>query len=393
MLDPDHRRSGYFRSLTAIPGTRIADSLAGAPTGRTATPEPIATTTPEQLSPAARGARFGSPTLAGRSVAASEATLALPVKAATLGLLPDDVFIGTRWDPLIPVTPRKPAPAPTPVAATPSPAAPSATPVASAAPPIRAIRPGTVGTVATATPSATPAIAAEASPSPLSSPAPEPPTVDLIGPEAPGTELAVAPATRTKGGLTVPVTVPSQPGLYRLVTTIHDGEGVAYDAETQNLIPALLIRVTAPLSATFGLPEELHSVSGELLTIRVRVANTGTVPWSQPTPIDPTTGQPMGVDNAPLLVARWVGLDDTVAAGEPAATAIVRADISPGREALLTIKLAAPTTPGRYLLLFDLQTADLMSLASIGVPPGITRVVVDQPSPGQDPRRPARGGR
>jgi hypothetical protein len=101
----------------------------------------------------------------------------------------------------------------------------------------------------------------------------------------------------------------------------------------------------------------------------------------------------MGVDNAPLLVARWVGLDDTVAAGEPAATAIVRADISPGREALLTIKLAAPTTPGRYLLLFDLQTADLMSLASIGVPPGITRVVVDQPSPGQDPRRPARGGR
>lgn len=217
--------------------------------------------------------------------------------------------------------------------------------------------------------------------------------IDLIGPEAPGAELAVAPATRIKAGLTAPVTVPTRPGLYRLVTTIHDGEGVAYDAETQNLIPALLIRVTAPLSATFGLPAELERDAGRAMTVRVRVANTGSETWGRPTAISPITGEPIGPDVPPLLVARWISLDNYAAPAAAAPSAVVRADVGPGQESVIVVALVTPALPGRYLLLFDLQTEDGMSFASIGVPPGITRVVVDQPSPGLDPRRPARGGR
>ena len=395
MLDPDHRRSGYFRSLTVVPGARVADSLAAArtvPAEPSATPSPSATAlTAEQLSPAARGARFGAPLLDGRTVAATETTLTIPVKAATLKLLPDDVYVGTRWDPMIPITPRKAQPATAgassaqgaPAAAIPSPKA-SEPPMARG--PIGATRPGSES-------ASTVPIAPESSPVVESPAPPEPPLIDLIGPEAPGAELAVAPATRIKAGLTAPVTVPTQPGLYRLVTTIHDGEGVAYDAETQNLIPALLIRVTAPLSATYGLPDELERDAGKAMTVRVRVANTGTESWGRPTAVSPTTGEPIGADVPPLLVARWVSLDDYAAQAVAAPSAVVRADVGPGQESVFVVALVTPAQPGRYLLLFDLQTEDGVSFASIGVPPGITRVVVDQPSPGLDPRRPARGGR
>ena len=42
----------------------------------------------------------------------------------------------------------------------------------------------------------------------------------------------------------VPVTMPSIPGRYRLTITLHDADGVEYDAATQALIPSLIVRVT-----------------------------------------------------------------------------------------------------------------------------------------------------
>jgi hypothetical protein len=129
------------------------------------------------------------------------------------------------------------------------------------------------------------------------------------------------------------------------------------------------------------------------MTVRVRVANTGTESWGRPTAVSPATGEPIGADVPPLLVARWISLDDYASRAVAAPSAVVRADVGPGQESVFVVALVTPAQPGRYLLLFDLQTEDGVSFASIGVPPGITRVVLDQPSPGQDPRRPARGGR
>ena len=40
------------------------------------------------------------------------------------------------------------------------------------------------------------------------------------------------------------MTLPTTPGRYRLTVTLHDADGVAYDAVTQALIPSLIVRVT-----------------------------------------------------------------------------------------------------------------------------------------------------
>jgi hypothetical protein len=393
MLDPDRRRRGYFRSLVAIPGARIADTLAGAPTtapGRTPAPDGPQETTapaePESPSPADRGAQFGAPLIEGRTVAASEAKLSIPVDAATLQLLPEGVSIGTRWDPLIVVAPTKSVVPPTDASAQPS--APRSGPGASPGPSAARAASGSPSVA----PPPSPAPSAEAAAS-ADAPLPdEPPTIDLIGPEVLGTMVVVAPSVRTQVGLTGPLTLPAEPGLYRLVATLHDSDGVAFDAETQDLLPALLVRVTAPLSASYAVPAELRTTTAEALSVRVRVANTGTTPWSEPSVMDPTTGRPIGPDGAPHLVARWIGLDEGAAVAPPGSFGAVRADIQPGREAVLDLELTSPTMPGRYLIIFDLQTDDGLPLASLGVPPGLTRVVVGPVSPGLDRRRPAHGG-
>ena len=56
----------------------------------------------------------------------------------------------------------------------------------------------------------------------------------------------VAPAKLNLGSkyLSMPVVLPSAPGRYRLTITLHDGDGVAYDAATQAEIPTLVVRVT-----------------------------------------------------------------------------------------------------------------------------------------------------
>jgi Ig-like domain-containing protein len=388
MLDPDHRRRGYFRSLAVLPGARVADTLDGAatvPTRRDPV-RPATASSPRSPSPADQGARFNAPLLEGRTVASSAATLTLPVDEATLDLLPREVWIGTRWDPMRPVAPStasSPAPSPD---ASPEPVPPPSG--------------------QEATPSASPAASEEASGSPQQSadavapsgasraePGSDPPVVDLIGPETPGTEVSVVPSVRAAGGLTVPVTLPEETGLYRLVTTVHDGEGVALDAATQDLIPALLVRVTDPTSATYGVPAQLRPAAGAAFTVRVRVANTGTASWDHAAALERTTGRPIGPERAPLLVARWIGLDDVADTRAQASNGIARASVDPGRESIVELDLTAPRAAGRYLLLFDLQMEDGQSLAALGVPPGITLVVIG-PKPGDQARRElARGGK
>jgi hypothetical protein len=221
----------------------------------------------------------------------------------------------------------------------------------------------------------------------------DPPTIDLIGPETLGTVVSVAAASRMPDGLAIPITMPEEPGLYRLVTTVHDTEGVAFDAATQALIPALLVRVTASMSAAYAAPAALHPDPDETFSVRVRVANTGTDAWRQPAPIDPVLGQRVPGDGEPLLVARWIGLDEIVPSGQPPSAAVIAADVRPGSESVLQFDLVAPPRPGRYLLMFDLRMADGRSFASMGIPPGITAVVVGRSEQPQERRPRARGGK
>jgi hypothetical protein len=357
MLDPDRSSGGFFRSLTTVPGARIADTLRSAPTtpaGSIPAGPSAPERTPDPRALAQLGARFGTPEFIGPPVAATDAILTVPVDAATLGLLPDKVMVGTRWDPL----PPDALPAPTPTAELAVPA--ESTP--------------TAGPTPTAEPTSTPSVVTGTTvPPSAGDPAvsDEPPPIDLIEAESPGEVVTTHPSVRNADGLTLQITTPSEPGLYRLVTTIHDAEGIAYDAETQDLIAALIVRVTGDTWASYGVDERLDVDSGQAFSAHVRLANTGTLAWSMP-----------WSERTPALVARWVALDDIETfAGPPGETALVPAVIGPGTSGVLDVPLRAPTRPGRYLLLFDIQDGDGISLASIGVPPGLVRVVVQPTGP------------
>ena len=335
-IDPDGARTGFYRSLVVVPGARIADTLRAAATnaGAPAEPAPPTAPTPDPRALAERGARFGMPRLAGPPVVDIVATLTIPVDAATLGLLPDPVVIGTRWDAI-----------PSDVRSMPLPSVEATSGDASAAP----------------GPTSDRAVVTDAA-----RPGGEAPSIDLIVPESTGKVVVTQPAIRTDAGLTAQVTTPTVPGLYRLVTTVHQADGVAYDAETQDLLGALIVRVTGTLWATYGLPTEASAVPDQPMTMQIRLANSGTDPWTMP-----------WSDRSALLVARWVALDDiTTLAAAPGETTVVAVVIAPAEDKVLQVELRAPHQPGSYLLVFDVQDGDARSLASIGVPPGLLRVTV-----------------
>ena len=68
--------------------------------------------------------------------------------------------------------------------------------------------------------------------------------LDLVVPERVGDVVAPAPVKIGKKALSIPVSMPAVPGKYRLTITLHDKDGVVYDAATQALIPSLIVRVT-----------------------------------------------------------------------------------------------------------------------------------------------------
>jgi hypothetical protein len=436
-LDPDRPTSGYYRSLVVRPGVRTADILAGAPAGWSA-PAPSGGGPDPTLSLVARGGTPATVRLAGPAVAGARSTVKLTFDRRTAALLPAAYTIGTRWNlleaasgsaqPAAAAAPAaspavagptaspgpgtSPGPAQSPAAAVALPlvpgAAPSPSPATDASPPAdqpaaadvpaaTPVVPPETGTepAPTAGPAASPAPAAPvagdppgaATPEPVV--APEPPPVDLVKEEVEGSLVTLSPSSASGRRPSVSVAMPSRPGLYRLVITFHDAAGVAYDAATQELFPALVVQVSGPLWATYGTPDQVAVGAGGRLDLRVTVANSGAEPWgARPVEslVDPA---PILAADPPLLVARWVSLDGAATGGAGTAGGTVPAYIDPGTSSTLEMVLAAPATDGRYLLLLDVLLPDGRSLAAAGVPPGLVRVTVGtgaaapaSPSPG-----------
>jgi len=436
-LDPDRQASGYYRSLVVRPGLRTADVLAGTP--RVSSIRDRSTLEPgPSLSLAALGASPARVRLAGPLVAGADASLGLVFDAKTAALLPDAFTIGTRWNLLAPdgdpgatgpAASTTPSPAPSPVASTPSPdpaawtspaiALPLAplplarlplaplpavpTPGIGAGPPAGAAAlpaPTATPPVEDGVPAPTPAVpgAPVADPAPLPSvapspsgldapvAAPDPPAVDLVSQEVPGSLVTLSPTSAGKRKPAVAVAVPSAPGLYRLVTTLHDASGVAFDAATQELIPALIVRVTGPLWASYGTPGQVSVGPGRRLEVRVAVANSGSASWGTRPVEDLVDPGPILEADPPLLVARWVALDGVTDAAElPAPGGSVPAYVDPGTSTTLGMVLVAPEAEGQYLLLLDIRLADGRSLAAAGVPPGLVRVTVGGAQPAVGP--------
>jgi hypothetical protein len=275
------------------------------------------------------GLTFGAPDLATPPTAGSVTRFELPVAREAIALLPARILIGTRWDRLD-----------------------GSAPGASSG-------------------------AADADPGTTAATDPTPP--DLVVPEVPGEVVAPVAASRLKtGGLGVKVRVPATPGLYRLVATIHDTDGLAFDAATQALVPALVVRVTGPQTAFFAVPATALARVRQPLDLSIGVANLGGTAWGHAAVVPQVGDAEMEPAARATLVARWVALGS----GEPGATTaatsttILPAGMAPGASMTVAVTLTAPTTPGEYLVVLDVVDPAAGSLAALGVPPGIIRVTV-----------------
>jgi hypothetical protein len=338
MMDPDQVDSGFHRSIVLKP-TLTASRVIGGAIGTSVDALPVV-----EPSLAGLGVTFGAPTLSTPPTAGSRTTFDLPVAKDAVGLLPAKLMIATRWDPLDTASPAVPAaPAPTPDGGT-----------GSAAPGPAAPTDDDPGTTAT-----------DAGPS------------ELVVPERTGEVVAPVAAKRlATGGIAVPVRVPATPGLYRLVATVHQPDGLAYDAATQALLPALIVRVTGPVTATYRMPTTATASAGKAFAFDVKVTNLGRSAWGHAAVVPEVGVAELEPAQRATLVARWVGLGADPGAAAPATTTVLPAGLGPGTGANISLAITAPATPGEYLLVLDVFDPRSGSLAALGVPPGIVRVTV-----------------
>ena len=333
-MDPDNETSGFYRSIVLRSDLAAANVLSGAVGGSSAPlppPEPTLT---------GLGLEFNRPGLAGPPTMGATTKLTFGLSASDPAALPDDLTVAVRWNLLdggnaIVVPAAEPAP-------------PSADP---------------------GVPDASP------TPAPTPTPATTPSAISLVAPEVPGQVVAPVPAARTEAGVEVPVRVPATPGLYRLVGTVHGADGVAFDAETQAMLPALIVRVTGPVAAAIQVPDALFATGGELLDIPVSVTNLGAHAWGAPAVESRIGGAEAEPASRATIVVRWVPLGDDAAA-LPETSVVLPPGLAPGMAAGLDLQLAAPETPGTYLLLVDVLAPKIGSLVAAGVAPGIVRVNV-----------------
>jgi hypothetical protein len=392
-MDPDRPGQGFYRSLVVRSGLLPADVAAGATASAA-----IATGGHADPTLIGSGVTISTPYVKGRLLAGKEATLWIPYTVERRNL--PGLTVGVRWDPIdvaeeapdgaAPDEPAGPAPAVEPASPIASPSE-SSTPDPSKKPPVNPEKSPTP----TATddlsgdPFAVPETPAPprstSSPDPSSDPAagaPQPPKANdpadarlsLVEPEQVG---SVVEPVKVSGGPTriiVPVTLPTRPGRYRLVATLHDATGVAYDAATQRLLPGLLVRVSGDVGAQYLVGKTATAIAGEPFELRAGVANIGSATWGR----QATPGPRLANDALEAtLVAHWISLTP----GTEAPPADIRfrlpAGLTGGATARATLAGLAPAAPGQYLLVLDVIDPSLGSLAAQGIEPALVRVTVE----------------
>ena len=365
-LDPDRSSSGFYRSLVSrgLSSIQVRSGATGTTSGTT--PSSIIQP-PVAPSLTTLGLTFGRVNIRSLPIASASSQLVLPVSAGGAKRIPTGTQVGIRWDPIV-LDAQPPPPVPTVPAPDPS-AAPSASPDPSAS----------------QDPSASPSAVPSASPSPSPSAAPiDPPDVDLVVPEQQGSVVTLNPAARNGKGLNVGVTYPSAPGLYRLVVTLHDAAGVAYDAPTQAMVNSVLVRVGGAYTAAFGAPTSISLSTGARDTVGVRVVNAGSQGWDAPSTTPPAESDSLLIwlrtsRTAARLVGTWVSTEG-LPVPAPTSKALDPTAAAPGGTAAVGLPLVAPSQPGQYLLLLDVVTPKHGALSTLGSTPSLIRVSVTGPA-------------
>jgi hypothetical protein len=431
-MDPETASAGFTRSIVMKSGLAPRDVLAGA-----AGSAPLATAALLPVVPtlASAGMTVSAPTFAALPGAATKTNLHVAYTIKDRKALPKGIQASVRWDPIdVAIAPVDPAtevtggdtaPAADPAAPATAPAGSSA-PAASTAAPATSAEPAAGAEVTPADSSAAAAdpSAAASNPGTSSKPATsgtsEPkkagkpaeaadpdsngaastptsdatvtaprgkewidaPTdeVDLVVPEQAGDVVAPVAAKVTKKDLLVPVTLPTAPGRYRLTVTLHDADGVAYDAATQAMLPAQIVRVTGPFDGAIVVAPTATLRAGGDAGLGVRVLNLGRKAWGHAaikTPSDAVHEVPA----APAaVVARWVPLTPGIAlpagAAAQGASTNLPVGLAPGKSADAWLDLVTPDVAGEYLLVLDIVSPDDGSLIASGANPTLVRVTV-----------------
>jgi hypothetical protein len=382
-MDPDTPTHGFHRSIVLRAGLAAANVLASATRIVNGFQPPLEPTI------AGLGLSFDQADLATPPTAGSTSKLTFRVTATDSASLPTGLKVGVRWDPIQTDDPTAAAAGLDPTAAAAAgdaiagAGAPAAQPTGSSAGPNSApaltnsSSPSAATDPGSVPPSQTSGLAAPtptATPEPINDGGP----VDLVSPEVPGEIVAPVVAKRTAGGLSVPVRIPTAAGLYRLVATIHEADGVAYDAASQALVPALIVRVTGRLTARYDAPAATTAAGGKQVQVRVKVTNLGAAAWGSPAMLPTLDGAELVPARRATLVARWVNIAAGSAGGPVASesSSLLPPGLAPRESSTAVLDLTAPTVAGEYLVLIDVMVPGTGSLAVAGVPPALVRVTV-----------------
>ena len=352
-MDPDRPDGGYYRSIVYRGGVG-AGALEAAPVPAEEPQEPAEPTL------IGTGLQMKTPYLKERPVAGEATQLWFPYVADDTEAL-RGVTVGVRWDPIDvdePSTGEDGTAGQEPAA----PVQPDESPSA-----------GTDEAADDSEPAETPGAADAAESGPAE--AAQDQLAD-IEPERIGDVVQPVAAVVGRTRMVVEVTLPAQPGRYRLAVTLHDPTGVAYDAPSQTLAAGGIIRISGEVGARYQAPATAIASAGGTLELPVTVANVGRAAWGH-------AGLPSrpGLDPRPdsaSLVAHWISLEGQTAASLPADVEYeLPAAMETGRRERVPLVLDVPGAAGSYLVVLDVVVPGVGSLTAHGVEPALVRVTVE----------------
>jgi hypothetical protein len=204
-----------------------------------------------------------------------------------------------------------------------------------------------------------------------------------------------SPARKTSArvvdrSLVVSARLPSTPGAYLAELRLTDrrfGRRVVDTGPIAVFVPGPR---RASLEIVLG---ERVAMAGSVVDASIRVANTGTLTWTDaPASL---LAQETASARDTRLVARWIAItddagepvDDGAPAGDPAPATIdiARTPLQPGTGVTIDAPIRLPVVPGRWALVVDLVDDVDGSFAVQGSAPAATVVdVVDTGTPGSD---------
>jgi hypothetical protein len=213
--------------------------------------------------------------------------------------------------------------------------------------------------------------------------APTTPKTALVASERLGSVVEPVKAIVGRTTIAIPVRIPDVRGRYRLVVTLHDAEGDAYDGPSQELVRQAIVRVTGAVDAAVEVVPAFTTVVSSPIELPVSVTNLGVARWGRVTPVDlrRRTGEAL---QSASLVARWIPLDPSLPLLPflqllPDGAAVrLPPGLEPSARADMNISTFAPGIPGKYLLILDVVTPSDGSLAALGIEPTLVRVIVTE---------------